>query len=56
VIDELLEKRDRWRTQAEKLLLTDQRAQAIITPPPEAPATATVKRGWWRIGGRAAAK
>ena len=36
-------------------ILTDQRAQAIITPPPVDPPAPT-KRGWWRIGGRAAAK
>ena len=50
IVADLREDRDRWRTQAEKLLLTDQRA--IITPPP-APtteATAPVKRRWW--GGR----
>jgi hypothetical protein len=37
VIDDLREDRDRWRTQAEKLLLTDQRA--IVTPPPHVPAS-----------------
>jgi hypothetical protein len=52
VIDDLREDRDRWRTQAEKLLLTDQRAQAMITPPPEpaAQTPASTKRRWW--GGR----
>jgi hypothetical protein len=53
VIADLREDRDRWRTQAEKLLLTDQRAQAIITaPPPDAPAAAPAsgKRRWWRRG------
>jgi hypothetical protein len=51
VIDDLREDRDRWRTQAEKLLLTDQRAQAIVTPPPEpAKQTAPVKRRWWQRG------
>src|SRR5258708_7079687 len=30
-------------------LLTDQRSQTIITPPPEAP-TATTARSWWRFG------
>jgi predicted RNase H-like nuclease len=51
VIDDLREDRDRWRTQAEKLLLTDQRAQ-MITPPPEptAQTLAPAKRRWW--GGR----
>jgi hypothetical protein len=49
VIADLREDRDRWRTQAEKLLLTDQRAatsDAIITPPP--PATAPKARRWWQ--------
>ena len=54
VIDDLREDRDRWRTQAEKLLLTDQRTQAIITPAPEAAAAQTaaapVKRRWWQLG------
>jgi hypothetical protein len=39
VIADLREDRDRWRTQAEKLLLTDQRAKAadvIAMPPPAA--------------------
>jgi hypothetical protein len=36
VIEDLREDRDRWRTQAEKLLLTDQRAKAadVIAMPP----------------------
>jgi hypothetical protein len=47
VIEDLREDRDRWRTQAEKLLLTDQRAKAtageIITmPPPTAATTAPI--------------
>ena len=53
VIDDLREDRDRWRTQAEKLLLTDQRAQTMITPPPEPAAhtaAASVKRRWWQRG------
>ena len=50
VIDDLREDRDRWRTQAEKLLLSDQRGQAIITPPPETAAPA--KRSWWPFGRR----
>lgn len=54
LVADLREDRDRWRTQAEKLLLTDQRAQTIITPPPvpaAAPATeAPVKRRWWQRG------
>lgn len=60
VIADLREDRDRWRTQAEKLLLTDQRAKPIITPPPEKaavgkPATvspAPAKRRWRLFGGR----
>ena len=52
LVADLREDRDRWRTQAEKLLLTDQRAQPIITPPPEPnaaqPAPAPVKRRWWQ--------
>ena len=56
VIDDLREDRDRWRTQAEKLLLTDQRAHTIMMPPLEpgtaAPATqAPARRSWWRIRG-----
>jgi hypothetical protein len=51
LVADLREDRDRWRTQAEKLLLTDQRAQAIVTPPPEpATQTAPVKRRWWQRG------
>jgi len=50
VIDDLREDRDRWRSQAEKLLLTDQR-QTIITPPPEKQ-PAVAKRSWWRFGAR----
>jgi hypothetical protein len=50
VIDDLREDRDRWRTQAEKMLLTDQRERTIITPPPETPATAPAKRRWWQRG------
>ena len=50
VIADLREDRDRWRTQAEKLLLTDQRAkptlEAIVTPPP---ATAPKARRWWQF-------
>ena len=42
VIADLRDDRDRWRTQAEKLLLTDQRARAapdvIAMPPPASPA------------------
>jgi hypothetical protein len=51
IIADLRDDRDRWRTQAEKLLLTDQRA--IITPPPvqvaspPPPATAEKPRRWW---------
>jgi len=47
-IADLREDRDRWRTQAEKLLLTDQRAkppEVIAMPPPTtstSPATATL--------------
>lgn len=41
VIDDLREDRDRWRTQAEKLLITDQRKK----PEP--------RRSWWRFGKRA---
>jgi hypothetical protein len=57
VIEDLREDRDRWRTQAEKLLLTDQRAQTIIAAPPwteTAPAPTVgapvVKRRWWQVG------
>jgi hypothetical protein len=43
VIADLRDDRDRWRTQAEKLLLTDQRpkapAEVIPMPPPAAPAS-----------------
>ena len=46
VIDDLREDRDRWRTQAEKLLLADQRETPIITPPPTA--TAPKARRWWQ--------
>jgi hypothetical protein len=53
VIDDLREDRDRWRTQAEKMLLTDQREKAVITPSPETPATAPAKRRWWQRGRRA---
>lgn len=47
VIDDLREDRDRWRTQAEKLLLTDQRAQTIIASPPISP-----RRSWLPWGKR----
>jgi hypothetical protein len=54
VIADLREDRDRWRTQAEKLLLTDQRA--IITPPPvhtpAAPAPPATKARRWRLFGK----
>jgi hypothetical protein len=54
LVADLREDRDRWRTQAEKLLLTDQRAQAIVTLPPEPAAgqtaAAPVKRRWWQRG------
>jgi hypothetical protein len=50
LVADLREDRDRWRTQAEKLLLTDQRAQTIITPPPMPAAEAPVKRRWWQRG------
>jgi hypothetical protein len=50
VIEDLREDRDRWRIQAEKLLITDQRAQPIIPAPPETSAPA--KRRWWRFGGQ----
>jgi hypothetical protein len=50
VIADLRDDRDRWRTQAEKLLLTDQRTQTIITPPPEtAPVAAPKARRWQRF-------
>ena len=42
VIADLRDDRDRWRTQAEKLLLTDQRTKApdvITIPPPSSPAS-----------------
>jgi hypothetical protein len=44
MIADLREDRDRWRTQAEKLLLTDQRAKApdvMVTPPPTSEAIIT---------------
>jgi hypothetical protein len=44
VIEDLREDRDRWRTQAEKLLLTDQRGKApdvMVTPPPTSAAIIT---------------
>ena len=50
LVADLREDRDRWRTQAEKLLLTDQRAQAIITPSPEPAAPIPAKRRWWQLG------
>jgi uncharacterized protein YlxW (UPF0749 family) len=55
VIADLREDRDRWRMQAEKLLLTDQRERMIIASPPvpaAASAPAPVKRRWWQLGGR----
>lgn len=39
MIADLREDRDKWRTQAETLLLTDQREQ-------------TARRSWWRFGKR----
>jgi hypothetical protein len=56
-IDDLRRRLDVEGEERRKLtaILTDQRAQAIITPPPVDPPAPT-KRGWWRIGGRAAAK
>jgi excisionase family DNA binding protein len=57
VIADLREDRDRWRTQAEKLLLTDQRAaaatEALVTPPPP-PATAPKAHRWSLFGKRRA--
>jgi hypothetical protein len=54
MLQDIREDRDRWRTQAEKLVLTDQRA--MVTPPParqhdhpQAPATG---RKWWHWGRR----
>lgn len=41
LIAELRDDRDQWRTQAQTLLLTDQRAEAQ-----------PVKRRWWRFGKR----
>jgi hypothetical protein len=62
LVADLREDRDRWRTQAEKLLLTDQRSQPIIAAPPataaaaepetEVPASTTKARSWWRFGKR----
>lgn len=43
VIDDLREDRDRWRTQAEKLLLTDQRPKQEQEPP---------RRRWFSFGKR----
>ena len=58
VIDDLRKRLDREGEERRRLtaILTDQRAQAIITPPPAVDPSAPAKRGWWRIGGRAAAK
>lgn len=46
VIADLREDRDRWRAQAEKLLLSDRRSapDVIVTPPPAEDAR---KRRWW---------
>jgi hypothetical protein len=57
-IDDLRRRLDVEGEERRKLtaILTDQRAQAIITPPPAVDPPAPAKRGWWRIGGRAAAK
>jgi hypothetical protein len=53
VIADLREDRDRWRTRAEKLLLTDQRGKQETPPPAQAaPAPATKARSWWKWGGR----
>jgi hypothetical protein len=57
VIADLREDRDRWRAQAEKLLLTDQRGKqepppVIMALPPAQTAPATKARSWWRWGGR----
>jgi hypothetical protein len=50
VIEDLREDRDRWRTQAEKLLLADQRAQPVMVAP--APATTPKARKWSLFGKR----
>jgi hypothetical protein len=53
VIDDLRTRLDAEAEERRKLtaILTDQRAQAIITPTPEPAAqTAPTKRRWWRVG------
>jgi hypothetical protein len=52
MIADLRDDRDRWRSQAEKLLLTDQRERVMITPPPEPRVPVLAKRRWWPFGGR----
>lgn len=52
VIADLREDRDRWRTQAEKLLLTDQRGKQEPPLAQVAPAPATKARSWWQWGSR----
>jgi hypothetical protein len=55
VIDDLRKRLDREGEERRRLtaILTDQRAQPIITPRPEpgAAAPAPAKRRWWRFGG-----
>lgn len=65
MIEELREDRDQWRDQAQRLALTDQRANpadVLVTPPPAAisgdgqqnapPTPAPLKRRWRLFGGR----
>jgi excisionase family DNA binding protein len=55
-IDDLRKRLDREGEERRKLtaILTDQRAQTIITPPPEpaAQTPAPAKRRWWQRGGQ----
>jgi hypothetical protein len=55
VIDDLRRRLDAEGEERRKLvaILTDERAQPIVTPVPETQAAAPAKRSWWRIGKRA---
>lgn len=53
VIADLREDRDRWRAQAERLLLADQRTQPASAPAPAPTETAApARRRWWHFGGK----